>query len=107
MKKLKQHQSELVKWVGLFFVIFIFGIWSDWNLFSQYNVKSMIETVTPLVITCLGMSFVFAHGGMDISSGAVVALAALTAVTSMNKTGSLLVGIILAMAVSVVCSFIM
>lgn len=106
MKKLKQHQSELVKWVGLVFVILIFGIWSDWNLFSQYNINSMIETVTPLVITCLGMSFVFAHGGMDISSGAVVALAALAAVTAMNKTGQMFAGIVLAMIVSVICYII-
>lgn len=106
MKKLKKYQSELVKWVGLFFVILVFGIWSDWNLFSQYNINSMIETVTPLVIACLGMSFVFAHGGMDISSGAVVALSALAAVTAMNKTGILIVGIILAMLVSVICYII-
>lgn len=103
MKKLKNYQSDLVKWIGLVFVIVIFGLWSGWNLFSEYNVNSMIETVTPLVITCLGMSFVFAHGGMDISSGAVVALAALVAVVSMNKTGSMILGLLLAMLVSIVC----
>lgn len=106
MRKLKKYQSELVKWIGLVFVIVIFGFWSQWNLFSEYNINSMIETVTPLLITCLGMSFVFAHGGMDISAGAVVALDALVAVVSMNKTGSLLVGLIMAMGISIVCYLI-
>ena len=106
MKKLKKYQSELVKWIGLIFVIIVFGLWSQWNLFSEYNINSMIETVTPLVITCLGMSFVFAHGGMDISSGAVVALAALVAVMTMNKTGSIFLGMILAMMVSMGCYII-
>lgn len=103
MKNLKKYQSELVKWAGLLLVIIIFGIWSGGNLFSEYNINSMIETVTPLVIACLGMSFIFAHGGMDISSGAVVALAAYVAVISMNKTGSMLVGIVLAMLMAMAC----
>lgn len=61
----------------------------------------MLETVTPLVIVCSGMTFIFAHGGMDISSGAVVALSSLAAVNVMNATGSLLLGFFVSVTVAV------
>lgn len=103
MKKLKKYQSSVIQWLGLILVIAVFGIWSDGNLFSRYNINTMLETVTPLLIVCVGMTFVFVHGGMDISSGAVVAIASLAAVQTMNSTTSLLLGIIAAMCVSIVC----
>lgn len=103
MSKLKKYQSEFVKWIGLIMVVIVFGIWSNGSLFSEYNINSMIVTVTPLLLVCLGMSFVFAHGGMDISSGAVVALAAYVAVISMNNTQSIVIGILLAMLISMLC----
>ena len=102
-KKIKMYQSTLVQWLGLLLVIVVFGIWSEGNLFSAYNLNTMLETVTPLIIVCTGMTFIFAHGGMDISSGAVVALASLTAVSSMNATGSLLIGVLASVTVSVLC----
>ena len=107
MKRLYiKNQSAIVRWLGLVLVIVIFGFWSDWNLFSEYNLKSMLETLTPLMITCLGMTFIFAHGGMDISSGAVVALGSLGAVVMMNATESLLLGTAAAMTLAVFCYII-
>lgn len=106
IEKIKKHQSTIIQWMGLLLVIIIFGIWSEGNLFSKYNINSMLETVTPLVIVCVGMTFIFAHGGMDISSGAVVALSSLFAVNIMNKTGSLLLGTIISIVIAVICYII-
>ncbi len=103
MMQIKKYQSAAVQWLGLLLVIAVFGVWSGGNLFSRYNINTMLETVTPLLIVCAGMTFIFAHGGMDISSGAVVAIASLAAVQMMNRTNSLLLGILAAMCVSVVC----
>lgn len=103
MKLWSRYKSGLVQWLGLVVVIVIFGIWSGGNLFSRYNINTMLETLTPLVIVCAGMTFIFAHGGMDISSGAVTAIASLAAVQIMNRTDSLFVGILAAMIVSVIC----
>lgn len=103
MRKLKKYQSTIVQWLGLILVVLIFGIWSEGNLFSRYNINTMLETVTPLLVVCVGMAFIFAHGGMDISSGAVIAAASLAAVQLMNRTDSLVLGILAAMAISVVC----
>ena len=72
MRKLKKYQSTIVQWLGLILVVLIFGIWSEGNLFSRYNINTMLETVTPLLVVCVGMAFIFAHGGMNISSGAVI-----------------------------------
>jgi ribose transport system permease protein len=102
-KTFGKYQAVIVQWAGLVLVIMVFGAWSKWNLFSQYNLNSMLETATPLLIACLGMTFIFAHGGMDISSGAVVALAALASVTVMNTSGSLALGVLVAVAVSILC----
>ncbi|HHV13644.1 MAG TPA: ABC transporter permease [Clostridiales bacterium] len=100
---MKKYRSVIIQWMGLILVILIFGIWSGGNLFSKYNLNSMIITATPLLIACLGMSFIFAHGGMDISSGAVVALASLAAVVTMNGSGSLLLAVIVSMLASMAC----
>jgi ribose transport system permease protein len=66
----------------------------------------MIITAVPLLIASLGLSFIFAHGGMDISSGAVAALAALAAVVIMNTSGSLILAVLAAMLVSMICYII-
>lgn len=104
--KLRKHQSVFVQWLGLFLVIIVFGIWSDWNLFSKYNITTMLITVTPLVIVSTGMTFIIAHGGMDISSGAVIAVASLAAVNVMNATNSLILGTIVAMIIAICCYII-
>jgi ribose transport system permease protein len=106
IKIVKQYQSTLVQWLGLFFVIVVFWVWSKGNLFSAYNLNTMLETVTPLVIVCSGMTFIFAHGGMDISSGAVVAISSLTAVSVMNRTNSLVLGVITSVVIAIVCYMI-
>ena len=106
MKAIRKHQSQIVQWLGLVLVVAVFGVWSKGNLFSQYNLNTMLETLTPLVIICTGMTFIFAHGGMDISSGAVVAVSSLCAVVLMNATGSLVLGILAAMISAVVCYLI-
>ncbi len=103
---IKKYTPTIVRWVGLIAVTLIFGIWSEWNLLSEYNINGMIETATPLIIACIGLTFIFAHGGMDISSGAVIALSALLAVLTMNATGSIILGILVAMLVSVICYII-
>jgi ribose transport system permease protein len=103
IKRIKKYQSTLVQWLGLVLVISVFGIWSKGNLFSAYNLNTMLETVTPLVIVCVGMTFIFAHGGMDISSGAVVALSSLAAVTVMNGTQSLLPGVLASIITAIIC----
>ena len=99
-------KSQIVQWLGLVLVVAVFGVWSKGNLFSQYNLNTMLETLTPLVIICTGMTFIFAHGGMDISSGAVVAVSSLCAVVLMNATGSLMLGILAAMISAMVCYLI-
>lgn len=101
--KIKKYLSTIVQWLGLLMVLAVFGIWSKGNLFSAYNLGTMLESVTPLVIVCVGMTFIFAHGGMDISSGAVVALSSLTAVVVMNSTNSLILGVLASTIVAVIC----
>jgi ribose transport system permease protein len=103
---IKKYRSVIIQWSGLILVVLIFGVWSEWNLFSKYNMNSMIITAVPLLIASLGLSFIFAHGGMDISSGAVAALAALAAVVIMNTSGSLILAVLAAMLVSMICYII-
>lgn len=106
VKLLKKYQNTIVQWLGLILVIVIFNMWSEGNLFSEYNIETMLETLTPLVIVSIGLTFVFAHGGMDISAGAVEALSALFAAYIINSSGSLLAGVLAAAAVSVICYII-
>jgi len=103
LKKIRKYQGTLIQWLGLLLVIGIFGVLSEGNLFSAYNLGTMLETATPLVLICCGMTFIFVHGGMDISSGAVVAVASLAAVTAINYVNSLFAGVIAAVITAVIC----
>ena len=102
----KSQKNSLIRYGAFVLVLIVFAITTGGKLFSAYNMKSIISQVTPLLIMSVGLIFVFAHGGMDISVGAVVGLCSLLSVYVLNDTGSLFLVLLTCIAVSVACYII-
>lgn len=105
-KGLKEHKGELIQWGSLFFVIILFSILSGGEIFSAYNLKTLIGQVSSLLIMACGLLFVFAAGSFDIASGSVAGLCSLVMVLLANSTGSLALGIVVAILLSMVLYFL-
>jgi ribose/xylose/arabinose/galactoside ABC-type transport system permease subunit len=57
-------------------LLVVFGITSGGMLFSSFNIQSVIRDSIPVILGGLGVIFVIATGGCDLSIGAVAAVAA-------------------------------
>ena len=101
----KTNRNTLIRYGLLVLVVIIFAAATGGRLFSSFSVNSILSQLTPLIILCVGMTFVFAHGNFDISAGAVLALSALVSIFVINgmgcSAGSVVVALITSIALSV------
>lgn len=97
---LSRYRGTIVQYAGFLLVVVLFSVLTGGEIFSAYNIKTLIGQTSPLIIVCAGVMFIFANGSVDIASGAVTGLCALATALILNSTGSLL----LALTVSVVIS---
>lgn len=100
---LNKHKHTLIQYAGLALVIIIFAAWTGGDLLSGFNLRTIIKQLAVLFTIAVGMVFIFSHGGMDISVGAVMALSSMAAIFTLNAGAPLIVGILAAVAVSVLC----
>lgn len=96
-----RYKTSVIQYAGLIFVIVFFSIITGGQIFSAYNVKTLIGQTVPLLITCVGVIFMFTNGSMDIASGAVGGLCAMIAALVLNSTGSLFLAIVASVMTSV------
>jgi len=75
--------------------------WRDGHLFG--NLIDILNRAAPLALVAAGMTLVIAARGLDISVGAVVAIAAATGALCVSATGSLAVAVVAALAVALAC----
>jgi len=101
MKHLKIQFYDLLPLIALVALVLAFGITSQGKLFSLFNLKSICTQSIPVIIGGLGVMFVVAMGGCDLSVGAVAAVSATVGAYLGNKYGigvmvitSLLVGLV-------------
>lgn len=99
----KTHYATVIQYASFIFVIVLFYILTSGEIFSSYNIKTLVGQTTPLIIASVGVIFIFANGSVDIASGAVAGLCAMSSALILNATGSLP----LAFTVSIVISVIM
>ena len=74
--KTQELVRTLVPILGLVLLLVIFQSISG-NLFRIGNIKSIINQSYTIIIVALGGTFVYAHGGMDISYGGVIGVSML------------------------------
>ena len=73
-KFIKQHRNNIVCYGSLTLVFVLFAILTKGKIYSAYNLKSLVGQMVVLMIISIGMIFMFAHGTVDIASGAVAGL---------------------------------
>jgi len=79
MKHLKVSIAKLVKIEGLpiilvYFVLMVVFIITATKVFTGYRIyMSFLQTVPPLLILALGLTFVITAGEMDLSFSAIIA----------------------------------
>jgi ribose transport system permease protein len=109
-KSMLQRIAQLRAWLFLIALIVIFEIWSrvDFGgtfIFSSYNWQSVaIFAVAPLLLA-VGQTFVIISGGIDLSTGFIMGLAAVVAAHLTNVAG-LYLPLPLAMLVGIICAVI-
>ena len=97
----KTNRSTVIRYGLLALVVIIFAAATGGRIFSSFSVNSILSQLTPLIILCVGMTFIFAHGNLDISSGAVLALSALVSIFVINGLGCTAGGVAVALLTSV------
>jgi len=85
IKKLNINSLIPVIMFILFFLIFL--ILTKGQIATQYNLKIIVEQSIPVIIGGLGMIFVISQGSIDISQGAVLALAGTVSTILVTKYG--------------------
>lgn len=102
METIKRNLGNIFPYVGLILIMTVLGIASGGLLFSTYNISTIIRDATPLLIVSLGAVFIYSLGAMDISIGSVIGCAGIFAAMVMNVTGSMILGIVIAVVTTVV-----
>ena len=67
--KTKGMQNMIIL-IALFVLIFVFYLLNP-NVLNRYNIVSMAQSLAPYAILALGVTFVIATGGIDLSIGTV------------------------------------
>jgi simple sugar transport system permease protein len=75
--------------------------WRDGHLYG--NLIDILNRAAPLALVAAGMTLVIAARGLDISVGAVVAIAAATGALCVSSTGSLGLAVVAALGVALLC----
>ena len=77
-KKDGTMSQNLIIVIALFVLVVIFSILNK-NFIDRYNIVSMVQSLTPYAIMGLGVTFVIATGGIDLSIGTVCIASAVIA----------------------------
>lgn len=73
----KKLINSIIPYVGLVFIIVFFEIVTDGMFLSYDNMENLVNQGFVLMLIAIGSAFVYAHGGMDFSIGAVSGVAQL------------------------------
>ena len=110
MKEKKQINMKIIlnlfSWLSLLLVIALFGVTTKGAIFSSYNMKVIFSQSVLFMIGGLGLSFLFAEGGFDISYGSVIGFAGILGTMLTDRTQnwiwSLIVPVVFCLTMGVV-----
>ena len=57
---IKTHRGTSIQYASFIFVIVLFYVLTSGEIFSVYNIKTLVGQTTPLIIASVGVIFVFA-----------------------------------------------
>lgn len=74
--KRNEKLSFIIPFLGIIFITSFFAIITKGNTLTANNLNNIMNQSFNLIIVCVGAVFVYSHGGMDMSPGAVQGLTA-------------------------------
>ena len=98
--------KSLMPFAGLILVIVLFAFLTGGRYVSGNNITMLLKQAFTVVLVSIGVTIIYAHGGMDFSVGAVLALSQMTAAFAYQKTGAPILLIIVCVVVAAACGFI-
>lgn len=105
----KSHAMELAAYFGLIFCLIIFSILppivnNGASIWSPAALKTFVNKVTPLLVVCIGATFIYSMGAIDISVGYQAAVYGALAVVIANVTGSFILGFSIIICIGILCA---
>lgn len=105
IEKLMGFRSAIIPFVGLVLMTVAFEIASQSKLLLADNLITILNQSFSIMIIALGATFVFAHGGLDISYGSVLGISILCA-ASVAHAGYVWLSFPVAIIVAVICMLV-
>ena len=93
--------GNLAPYIGLILVIVVFGFLTKWSLLNTTNLQSMLNNVIITAMCTIGAVFVFGAGYFDMAIGGSLCLTAVLGTMVTISTGSLVIGAIAILAISI------
>lgn len=103
------RQARMSTWMVVALLVVAIGVNASVqsNFFSSYSMRSTTATLVPLVLVALAQAIVVIGGGIDLSIGASVTVASVTAVVLMDGQESRLwLGALAAIGVGALCGLV-
>lgn len=99
----EKTKDILKSFLGLILVILIFGIATHGKLFSPYNLQTILNQSYSLAVLSIGVTFIFAHGGIDFSCASVMAFSAMLSGILINAGLPVALGAVVSILAAVLC----
>lgn len=105
--KKKEKISMILPFLGIIFIVIFFAIVTKGNTLKAENLKNIMNQSFNIIIVAVGAVFVYSHGGMDMSVGAVQGLSSVV-MASLILNGAIPNWLVLpvSMVVGIVCGFL-
>ena len=103
LRRFVMTHLEVVSIAAAFFAAVIFFAARSEHFRSRENMLNIAGQTAPISIVAFGMTFVILSGGIDLSVGAVVSFAGITAAKAVESGGNIWVAVLLALLTG--CAF--
>ena len=104
MSKANTRFSQIMPLAALVLIFVICSFTSEGRMISASNLKTVALQSIISMVTCIGATFVMAHGNIDLSLGGVVAIASVAGYF-LGK-GNILLTAVISIVVAMICNFI-
>lgn len=104
-KKTNQIMEKYSIFIVLFIMIILCSILNK-NFLSTNNISNIMKQLAVATILAYGEMLLIISGMLDLSSGAVLALAGVLSVSTYKSGGSLLLALLVALTIGVVCNLV-
>ncbi|MGO5052939.1 ABC transporter permease [Lachnospiraceae bacterium LCP25S3_G4] len=107
--KLKLKNNQAMEKYSIFIVLFVMILLCSClnkNFLSAGNISNIMKQLAVSTILAYGEMLLIVSGMLDLSSGAVLALAGVLSISSYKSSGSLVLAVLVAVVVAVACNLV-